>query len=65
MPVSQVRRFERPAKFGLPGERREQGLLDGVFGRRGVAQLQRGIAQQVGPQAFDLPAEIGGSGQGA
>jgi hypothetical protein len=56
-----------PGEIGFARERREKRLLDSVFGGGGIAQLQRGIAQQVGPQALDLAAEsggLGGSGQG-
>jgi hypothetical protein len=52
------------AETGFAGERREQGLLDGVLGRRRIAQLQRGVAQQVGAQGLDLGTEIGGGRQG-
>ena len=46
-PGAQVR---APGEVRLAGERREQGLLHGVLGGGRVAQLQRGVAQQVGPQ---------------
>jgi len=53
-----------PGKTGFGGECRQQGVLDRVLGGRGIAQLQRGVAQQVGAQAFDLGAEVGGGWQG-
>ena len=53
-----------PREVGFPGERRQQGLLNRVFRGGGIPQLQRGIAQQVGPQALDLGAEVGGLGGG-
>ena len=54
-------------EIGFPRQRGEQGILDGVLRRGRVPQLQRGEAQQVRPQAFDLGTEIlrcGGGGQG-
>ncbi len=49
---------------GLAGERRDEGLLHRVLGSRGVAQLQAGKAQQVGPQGFELLAEVVLGGHG-
>ncbi len=60
-PGAQVR---ASGELRFAGERGEQRLLDGVLGGGLVAQLQRGVAQQVGPQLLDLGAEVGGRGQG-
>ena len=54
-PGAQVR---APGEIRLADKRREQRLLDGVFGGGRVPQLQAGVAQQVGPQVFDLGTEV-------
>ena len=55
-PGAQVR---APGKALLGGERREEGFLYRVFGRLAIAQLERGVANQVRPERLDLRAEIG------
>lgn len=52
-----------PCKVCFACEGRQQSFLDRILGGGGVAQLQRGIAQQVGPQTLDLAAESGGLGE--
>ena len=56
-PGAQVR---APLEARSARERSEQCFLDRVLGRVAVAQRERGIAQQVGAQRFELGAEVGG-----
>ena len=46
-------------KACLRRERGEQRFLHRVLGRLAVAQLQRGVAHEIGPQRLDLGPEIG------
>ena len=43
----------------LRGEGRDEGFLDCVFGCLAVTQLERGVAQEIRPERFDLRMEIG------
>jgi len=54
-PGAQVR---APGEALLGGERREKRFLHCVFGCLAVTQLQRGEAEEVGPERLDFRAEI-------